>query len=332
MSEPDFHQILGVTPSASAAEIKRAFKRLAMRWHPDRNADPRAHEQFRLAREAFEHLTGLRESEPPVSTDEKPSAQRPKGDDHRLHVDLDLHEAAFGGVVTVTLAGRVGCESCGGSGRRSYGRTTMCSACHGSGRVRSGGGLKSCPSCSGKGYFTENQCADCEGRGWNPSDRQLAVSIPPAMMPGEELRVAGQGGPAPEDGEPGDLYLVLHTRPHPLFRLEGRDIHTDLPVSVFRVLAGGVVDVPTLGGIRETLLPESSSATEIRVTGAGFPGRGRRSAGDLVAHLQVLYPRFLSKEQKALLEMADQILHQQLDDQSPPLARWRETLKQQQNR
>lgn len=328
MSQPDFHQILGIPPSASAAEIKRAFKRLAMRWHPDRNADPQAHEQFRLAREAFEHLTGLRETDPPVDAEEKPPAQRPKGDDRRLDVDLDLKEAAFGGIVTVTLEGRATCTTCEGSGRRSYGRTTMCGACHGSGRVRSDGGLKSCPSCKGKGYFTDNRCPDCEGRGWNPLDRQLAVSIPPAMMPGEELRVAGQGGPAPEDGDPGDLYFVLHARPHPLFRLEGRDIHVDLPVSIFRVLAGGVVDVPTLSGVQEALLPESSTAGEIRLPGAGFPARGRRHAGDLVAHLQVHYPRFLSKEQKALLDMADQVLHQQLDDQSPALARWRDTLKQ----
>lgn len=328
MSQPDFHQILGVTPSASAAEIKRAFKRLAMRWHPDRNADPQAHEQFRLAREAFEHLTGARETAPAEATSESPPPRRRRGEDRRLDVALELTEAALGGTVTVTLEGRTPCISCDGSGRRSYGRTTMCGSCHGSGRVRSEGGLKSCPSCKGKGYFTDNHCADCEGRGWNPADRQLAVSIPPAMLPGEELRVAGQGGPAPEDGEPGDLYLILHTRPHPLFRLDGRDIHLDLPVSIFRVLAGGVIDVPSLHGVHEALLPESSTATEIRLPGAGFPARGRRLAGDLVAHLQVQYPRYLSNEQRALLEMADQVLQQQLDDQSPTLARWRDALKQ----
>ena len=330
MSQPDFHQILGITPNASAAEIKRAFKRLAMRWHPDRNADPQAHEQFRLVREAFEHLTGVREAATPDAPEDSPPPppRRPRGEDHRLDVGVELTEAALGGTVTVTLEGRSTCVTCDGSGRRSYGRTTMCSACHGSGRVRSEGGLKSCPSCKGKGYFTDNHCTDCEGRGWNPADRQLAVSIPPAMLPGEELRVAGQGGPAPEDGEPGDLYLTLRARPHPLFRLDGHDIHVDLPVSIFRVLAGGVVDVPTLTGIQQTLLSESSTATEIRLPGAGFPARGRRHAGDLVAHLQVQYPRFLSKEQKALLEMADQVLQQQLDDQSPILARWRDALKQ----
>jgi len=328
MSQPDFHQILGVTPSASAAEIKRAFKRMAMRWHPDRNADPQAHEQFRLAREAFEHLTGVREAEAPATTEASPPPRRPKGEDRRLHIDVDLAEAAFGGTITVTLEGRESCTSCEGSGQRSYGRTTMCGACHGSGRVRSTAGLKSCPSCNGKGYFTDNHCPDCDGRGWNAADRQLAVSIPPAMLPGEELRVAGQGGPAPADGESGDLYLTLRARPHPLFRLEGRDIHLDLPVSIFRVLAGGVIDVPGLQGVHETLLPESSTATELRLPGAGFPARGRRHAGDLVAHLQVQYPRYLSNEQRALLEMADQVLQQQLDDQSPTLARWRDALKQ----
>ncbi|MDD2990334.1 MAG: DnaJ C-terminal domain-containing protein [Zoogloea sp.] len=328
MSQPDFHQILGVTPCATAAEIKRAFKRMAMRWHPDRNADPQAHEQFRLAREAFEHLTGIRETEAPKASEASSPPRRPKGEDRRLHIDVDLAEAAFGGTITVSLEGRVNCTSCEGSGRRSYGRTTMCGTCHGSGRVRSSAGLKPCPSCSGKGYFTDNHCPDCEGRGWNAADRQLVVSIPAAMLPGEELRIAGQGGPAPENGESGDLYLTLHARVHPLFRLEGPDIHLDLPVSIFRVLAGGVIDVPSLNGVHEALLPEASTTTEIRLPGAGFPARGRRHAGDLIAHLQVQYPRYLSNEQRALLEMADQVLQQQLDDQSPTLARWRDTLNQ----
>lgn len=326
MSQPDFHQILGVAPTASAAEIKRAFKRLAMRWHPDRNADPQAHEQFRLAREAFEHLTGARDTLP---TEEPPASPPvPRGEDHHLEVTVQLGETALGSTVTLTVPGREPCNRCDGSGQRSYGRTSMCSACHGSGRIRSESGLKSCPNCSGKGYFTDRRCPDCAGRGWNPADRQLAVGIPPGMLPGEELRVPGQGGAAPENGVPGDLFIIVRAHPHPLFRLNGADVHVDLPISIFRVLAGGTVPVPSLLGLREAVLPESSTRTEIRLPGAGFPARGRRPAGDLVAHLQVQYPRFLTTEQRALLEMVDKVLHQHLADQSPPLARWRDTLKQ----
>lgn len=323
MSAVDFHQILGLTPDASAAEIKRAYKRLAMRWHPDRNPDPQAHVQFRLVREAFERLSRV----PDQAPEAPPRRHTPKGADRRMDIEVDLHEAARGATVTVTIEGREACDECDGTGQRSYGRTTMCGTCYGSGRVRDEGGLTPCTACNGKGFTTDNHCPACTGRGWNPADRQLAINIPAAMLPGEELRVAGQGGPAPENGEPGDLYLTLCAKPHPIFRLNGHDLHVTVPVSIFRTLAGGLIEVPTLDGIREVLLSEASAGTEIRVPKAGFPGRGRRPAGDLQVHLETQYPQFLSKEQKAMLEMAEQVLLHQLEAQSPSLANWNAALE-----
>jgi len=337
MSAVDFHQILGVAPDASAAEIKRAYKRLAMRWHPDRNSDPQAHDQFRLVREAFEHLsrtpdnggpdTGAEtETAPSPPPKRPPKSHKPKGEDRQQDILVDLLEAARGATVKVTVAGQIDCEDCNGTGHRSYGRTSMCNQCHGSGRLRRDHGLESCPKCQGKGFITDTSCFSCEGRGWKPADRQLAVTIPPAMLPGEELRIAGQGGPAPKNGEPGDLYLTLQARPHELFRLEQHDVHVTVPVSVFRVLAGGTIEVPTLTGVREVLLNEGASSPEIRVPEAGFPGRGRRKAGDLLIHLETQPLQFLGKEQKAMLELAEELLQQHLDAQSPNLARWNETL------
>lgn len=319
------YQILGVDADATLAEIKRAYKRLAMRWHPDRNPDPQAQDQFRLVRQAFERLTQKPDdasSEDDTHPEPPRKSAKPKGEDRRQEVFVDLLDAARGATVTVTVEGREPCNDCNGSGHRSYGRTSMCSHCHGSGRVRSSGGLKSCAHCHGKGFTTDTRCPSCEGRGWNPADRQLAVTVPPAMLPGEELRIGGQGGPAPDDGEPGDLYLTLRTHPHPLFRLDGHDIHVTVPVSVFRVLAGGSIDVPTLDGVREVLLPEGATSPEIRVAGAGFPGRGRRKPGDLLVRLDTQHLQFLGKEQKAMLEMAEQMLQNNLKAQSPVLARW----------
>ncbi len=332
MSAVDFHQILGVEPDASAAEIKRAYRRLAMRWHPDRNPDPTAHDQFRRVREAFERLTQPvadeldddAATEPPPPHKQRQS--RPRGTDHRQDVTVDLTEAAHGTTVTVTIEGREPCDDCDGSGERSYGRTSMCGSCHGSGRLRSNGKLETCGDCGGKGFTTDNSCPSCQGRGWQPADRQLAVTVPPAMLPGEELRIAGQGGPAPDGGDPGDLYLTLRTRPHPLFRLQHHDLHVAVPVSIFRLLAGGTIEVPTLTGLHDVLLPEAAASAEIRVPGAGFPARGRRKAGDLVVHLAPQHPAFLSKEQKAMLEMAEQVLQHQLASQSPALAAWNDLL------
>ncbi|MBS0370231.1 MAG: J domain-containing protein [Proteobacteria bacterium] len=331
MSAVNFHQILGVAPDASAAEIKRAYKRLAMRWHPDRNPAPEAHEEFRRVREAFERLTRPTEPEIEAKADEAdstPADPAPaKGEDRRMEVAVDLLEAARGGTISITLDGRVDCADCDGSGQRNYGRTTMCPHCHGSGRLRGKAGLKPCTHCHGKGFTTDHRCPSCDGRGWHPAERQLAVSLPPGMLPGDELRIAGQGGAAPEGGAPGDLYLTIRTRPHALFRLDRHDIHVTVPVSIFRLLAGGTIEAPDLDGLREVLLPEMAGKQPIRVPQAGFPGRGRRHAGDLVIHLAPQYPCFLSKEQKAMLEMAEQVLQHQLESQSPALAQWKEMLE-----
>lgn len=345
MSSPDFHQVLGVAPDATLAEIKRAYKRLAMRWHPDRNADPQAQDQFRLVREAFERLTRPTEAddapeadtptpeptpEPkaaePKAAEPKTAEPTPRGEDRYQDLELDLAEAARGATVTVTVDGREDCTDCGGTGQRSYGRTSMCAHCLGSGRKRVGGKLETCGHCHGKGFTTDTHCPTCEGRGWLPAERQLAVSVPPAMLPGEELRVAGQGGPAPDGGNAGDLYLVLRTRPHPIFELHGRDIRVTVPVSVFRVLAGGPVEVPTLGGVREVLISEAAPSAEIRVAGAGFPARGKRKAGDLLVKLDTQPILFIGKEQKAMLELAEQMLQNNLAAQSPTLERWQATL------
>lgn len=327
MSAVNFHQVLGVAPDASAAEIKRAYKRLAMRWHPDRNPAPEAHDEFRRVREAFEQLTqptGADNEE--ASPDIQPAPTQPKGEDRRMDIVVSLLDAAHGATVTVTIDGRIDCDDCDGSGQRNYGRTTMCAHCHGSGRIRGKSGLKPCAHCHGKGFTTDHHCPTCEGRGWHPAERQLAVSLPAAMLPGDELRIAGQGGNAPEGGEPGDLYLTVRTHPHPLFRLDKHDIHVTVPVSIFRLLAGGTIDVPSLDGLLEVLLPEASKTVQIRIPKAGFPARGRRHAGDLLVHIDPQYPCFLSKEQKAMLDMAEQVLQHQLETQSPILAHWNEVL------
>lgn len=331
MSAADSHEILGVAPDASAAEIKRAYRRLAMRWHPDRNSDPRAHDQFRRVREAFEHLSRRDEERDEPITEDSPASEpsrprRPKGEDRHMEMAVDLIDAARGCIVTVTIDSRSPCTDCDGSGQRSYGRTTMCGNCHGSGRIRGKKGLETCPDCRGKGFFSDNRCPSCAGRGWHPAERQLAVQIPPAMLHGEEIRVAGQGASAPENGDPGDLYLSIRIKPHALFLLDGRDVHVNVPVSVFRLLAGGSIAVPTLSGVMDVHLPEGGHKTQLRVPEAGYPGRGARPAGDLLVHFEPQHPQFLSQEQKAMLEMAEQILLRSVGEQSPALAQWHKTL------
>jgi molecular chaperone DnaJ len=157
----------------------------------------------------------------------------------------------------------------------------MCGSCHGSGRLRSDGRLETCGDCGGKGFTTDNRCPSCEGRGWQPADRQLAVTVPPPCCPAKSSASPARAA-RPDGGDPGDLYLTLRTRPHPLFRLQHHDLHVAVPVSIFRLLAGGTIEVPTLDGLREILLPEAAASAEIRVPAPAFPPRppqGRRPGG-----------------------------------------------------
>jgi molecular chaperone DnaJ len=331
------YRTLELQPGASAHDIKRAYRRLAMRWHPDRNPAPDAQARFQQIQAAFEllHTHPGTSTPPPEAETSRPAdsaqPQASRGADLRQTLDLDLLLAALGGQVDVTVEGRVPCSACDGQGEIHYTRSTLCPHCHGSGRIRSPGGLSPCTACDGRGFTTRLRCPSCSGQGWQMGLRQLHVQIPPGMLPDEELRIGGLGSPSPdENGDPGDLYLQLRFKPHPWLRLEGRDLHLNAPVSIFRALAGGVIQVPGLKGLVDVELPALHptlhASAPIRLAGIGYPGRGTLPAGDLVVHLEVHYPTELTSEQKAVLDMADQVLRLRLSEQSPALARWQALL------
>ena len=331
------YRTLELRPGASAHDIKRAYRRLAMRWHPDRNPAPEAQARFQQIQAAFELLhtqarpiaeeTPARASADNAPPPEAPTQPASRGADLHQPLELELPIAALGGTVDVRVEGRVPCADCEGQGEIRYTRSTLCPHCHGSGRIRSPGGLSPCTACDGRGFTTRLRCPSCDGQGWQMGLRQLHVQIPPGMLPGEELRIGGLGCPSPdEEGDPGDLYLRLQLKPHPWLRLEGRDLHLNAPVSIFRALAGGVIQVPGLAGLVDVELPALLQSGPVRLAGAGYPGRGPRPAGDLMVHLEVHYPTELTSEQKAVLDMADQVMRLRLAEQNPALARWQALL------
>ncbi|NTV10767.1 MAG: DnaJ domain-containing protein [Zoogloea sp.] len=321
--QPDPYAILGLKHGASLEEVRRAYKRLAMRWHPDRNPAPDAHAQFSEIRSAYDRLTGnaMQDEE-----EQAPSGDQ-NGESHHDHVTLTLEEAAFGATREIVVTSRTPCKNCDGTGRRSYSRTTMCGTCFGSGRVRgAGGNLVRCHQCDGRGFITESLCSSCDGRGWKASDRTLQIQVPPGMLAGETLRLAGQGGAAPDGGgQAGDLFVEIRLATHPLFRLEGRDLHVKVPVSVLRRLTGGSITVPTLSGLRDIMLAPGGQ-NEMRIEGAGFPKRKERPAGDLLVHFHTVFPQHLNGSQLNLLRTADRMMESDLERQSPELAEWQRRL------
>ena len=320
--------ILGVTSEASPADIKRAYRRLAMHWHPDRNGHPEATERFKEIRAAYDLLlsgdwpktsTGAEEETPP-----EPEQKAPRAADIHLNVEVSLEEAAAGCLHTIHYQRGRDCPTCQGTGQAGLARTRFCQACFGSGRVHDARrNLVACDACKGRGFFTEQTCPGCQGSGRETASTRLEITVPPGMLPGDELRLVGQGETGPDGVAPGHLYLALTIRPHPLFQLEGRDLYFSMPVSALAMMTGGEIDIPSLAGtVCHRLHEGRPEVRQLRLAGRGYPGRGRNPAGDLVVELHPVFPGRLNARQRKLLQQANTALLETAEETLPEITAW----------
>lgn len=325
MNAVDAHALLGLAPGADLQQIKRAFRRLAMRWHPDRNADPSALEHFKLLRAAHDALIAGDASQDDTPPAPDADADLDRGADRRQALTLTLDEAYAGGTRVVELVHECGCDRCDGTGEIALDHSRLCTACHGSGRLRSGGGLTPCHHCGGQGYRRSEACPACAGGGRVRRVRSVSVRIPPGLLDGDELRLAGEGEPsAALGGRPGDLRLAIVLAPHPLFARSGRDLVVKRPVSALRLLTGGMLHVPLPGGGRHTVVLEAggADARRLEIAGAGLPGRGNQPAGTLIVELEPLLPRAADEALRTRFAALDDALSADLARHLPELARW----------
>lgn len=328
--------VLGVAREASREEIKGAYRRLAMRWHPDRNPSPAAAVEFKRVHAAYELLLDDERLAVWQQAQRSPAADRASdraaaGDDLLQSLTLTLEQAAAGCQRTVELLHRVRCSACTGSGRVQHSHSVPCPACSGCGRVvRAGGRTGRCDNCGGRGYLRETVCTDCAGSGWRNEARTLVVTVPAALLAGERLRLARQAPLPAGDGSriAGDLYLEISLLTHELFDLAGPDLHCRVPVSIFRLLSGGRIEIPTLSGTTWIDLPPwPATAGGHRLPGLGFPGKGVRAAGDLVLHPEAIHPQVAAREDCQLLELLEWRLASDLELRAPLLADWQERLR-----
>ena len=327
----DPYQVLGVARDSGPAEWKRAYRRLAMRWHPDRSTHPEATERFKEINAAYEAIAAVDCAAPDETAEARNEEARndkagaSAGVDIRLNLELTLEEAFFGCRKTLSYHRGHACTTCQGTGQAGMLRTRFCAACHGSGRVRQGsGGLRPCSDCGGRGFFSERICPDCRGSGRDSDELSLEVQIPPGMLPGDDLRLVGQGEAADAQRAAGDLYLTLVLRQHPLFRLNGRDLHCRMPVSALALLGGGGIRLPVIGGsLQYELAPGPVEPRSLRLAGLGFPGRGKIPAGDLCIELTPVFPTTLDARQRKLLQQLDAALQASLPQSLPEIAAWR---------
>lgn len=307
----DPYELLGLRPGVGEAEIKRAFRQLAMRWHPDRNADPAAAERFNSLRSAYEAL--LARVAPPAADGQAGSepdshAQAARGADRWMEFELSFDEAFNGGLRKLAVHDEVACTHCDGSGVETLTMSRLCAPCRGSGRLREDGRSVSCADCNGRGYRNTAECSHCEGRGRQIGERWLEVRVPPGLIDGDVLRLNGEGHAHPHDTHlRGALNLRIRLTPHPLYERQGRDLVLQRPVSALRMLVGGEIRVPhPAGGRRLKIEAGDAGPRSIRVAGAGFPARKSRPAGDFVVDLHPTLPRAANARMRALIAELDE--------------------------
>jgi molecular chaperone DnaJ len=333
----DYYEVLGVARTADGAELKRAYRELALRFHPDKNPGSKeAEERFKELSEAYAVLSdpekrarydrlghlgggGFEDFNLGSVTDlfeslfgdllGRRGKAKAAGRDLRYTLELEFTEAALGVDKTITFAARRDCEACSGSGGRggAAGLAT-CNDCGGRGEIKVQQGFfslgKPCVGCGGTGKVVKDPCPDCRGEGTIEKERQYTVSIPPGTEDGALRRVAGQGEPGRRGGASGDLNVVVRVKPHPIFTREGQVVACELPVSFVEAALGAVVEVPTLDGRVEMRVPPGTqSGAVFRLRGKGMPVGPRGSArGDQHVHVVVETPGNLSPRQRELLE------------------------------
>jgi len=288
MSKRDFYEVLGVSKSAEAAEIKKAFRKLAMKYHPDRNPDDKSAEaKFKEVNEAYEVLSdeqkraaydryghagvdpnagggGFHAGAGGASFSDifgdvfgdifggggRAGGRNNRGSDLRYTLELDLEEAVKGTTVEIRVPTLVHCDTCDGTGAKKGTSPVTCTTCNGIGQIRMQQGFfsvqQTCPSCRGSGKIIKDPCGDCHGQGRKEKRKTLSVKIPPGVDTGDRIRLAGEGEAGVNGGPAGDLYVQVAVRDHAIFRREGKDLYTEVPISFADAALGGELEVPTL--------------------------------------------------------------------------------------
>ncbi len=335
MSKRDYYEVLGVERGASEAELKKSFRRLAMKYHPDRCPDdPDAQEKFKEAKEAYEVLGDPQKRAlydrrghaafeqgggfhgnvgdifGDIFSDIFGGGGRPRrGSDLRYLLELDLEEAVFGIEKQIEVPTLVECDSCHGSGSAD-GKTVTCSTCAGHGRVRMQNGIfsiqQSCPHCGGSGRTVANPCRKCRGEGRLRAERTLSVRIPAGVNSGDRIRLSGQGEAGPAGSVPGDLYVEVRVREHAVFQRDGDDLHCEIPLRFAQAALGAEIRVPTLEGeARITIPAETQGGKLFRLRGKGVKSARSGHVGDLICRVEIETPVRLTAKQRELLQQFD---------------------------
>ncbi len=367
MSKRDYYEVLGVDRQADEKEIKKAYRRVAMKFHPDRSPDdPDADAKFKEATEAYEVLM---DSEKRTAYDQYGHAGvdpnmggggfaggnfsdifgdvfgdifgggggrgrggPQRGSDLRYTLDISLEDAVRGTTVEIRVPSLSACDVCNGSGAKEGSSPTTCGTCGGAGQVRMQQGFfqvqQTCPTCRGRGKTISDPCTSCRGQGRVEKTKTLSVKVPPGVDTGDRIRLSGEGEAGPEGGPAGDLFVQMSVKQHPIFERDGKNLYCEVPITFSDAALGGELEVPTLDGrVNLKIPPETQTGKLFRLRGKGVKPVRGGSVGDLLCRAVVETPVKLNKQQKALLEQFRDSLGQGGKSHSPRQSSWFEGVK-----
>lgn len=367
MAKRDYYEVLGVARTASEADIKKAYRRLAMKYHPDRNdGDSEAEEKFKEAKEAFEVLS---EQQKRAAYDQfghagvdpqaggggfggaggfsdifdsvfgdifgggaRGGSRVYRGADLRYDLEMSLEDAVRGTEVKIRIPTVIDCETCDGNGSRTKSSPETCSTCNGVGQIRMQQGFfsvqQTCPACRGRGRVVKDPCGSCSGTGKARGHKTIAVKVPAGVDNGDRIRLSGEGEPGQNGGPPGDLYVNVLVREHSIFTREGTDLYSEVPIDFVTATLGGELEVPTLEGrVVLKIPPETQSGKMFRLRGKGVKSVRGGAVGDLICRVTIETPVNLTRQQKDLLRSFGDSLAGESVRHSPRASSWLDGVK-----
>lgn len=367
MAKRDYYEVLGVQRNVEKADLKKAYRKLAMRYHPDRNLDDAdAQEHFKEAQEAYNVLKddqkrsaydqyGHAATGPgargPAGFDGdvgdvfgdifgdifggrggRGARQQQRGSDLRFAMELELEEAVSGITREIRVPTLGACKKCNGSGAED-GEKTSCTTCGGIGQVRMQQGIfsvqQTCPGCKGMGQVIKNPCSACHGQGRVRETKTLSVKIPAGVDTGDRIRLAGEGEAGLAGSPAGDLYVEVRVRSHRLFERDGDDLYCEVPIQFSIAAVGGELEIPTLNGQVKLKIPlETQTGKIFRLRGKGVKSVRSHRQGDLMCKIVIETPVRLSKEQKVLLKQFQDSFETSNTDHNPKSSSWLSGVKE----
>jgi molecular chaperone DnaJ len=343
----DYYEILNVPRDADAETLKKAYRRLALEFHPDRNPDnPEAEDRFKEASEAYAVLAdpekrraydrfGFEGVGQPGAAGfpdfgdlgnfsdlfndlfgdlfgaraggRRARGRGQRGADLRYNLEIDLRDVVTGTEAQIQIPKMRPCAPCTGTGAKAGTSPETCARCRGAGQVVLQQGFfrisRPCDACGGVGEIVRERCSECRGSGRVEAMQPLKVKVPAGVDEGMRLRLAGEGEAGIAGGPPGDLYVVIALRPHPLFERQGSDLHCQVPIAFAQAALGAEIEVPTLEGKVSLRIGEGTqTGKQMRLRGKGLPGLRTPARGDQVISIFVETPTKLTRRQRELLE------------------------------